>query len=445
MSLALSTDLYELTMMAGYCTAGLDGSATFELYVRELPPNRSFLVAAGLEQALDYLEQLRFAPEDIAHLRELPAMKGVRREFFDDYLPRFRFTGEVWAVPEGMPVFPPAPLLRVTAPLPEAQLAETALLALVAFQTSVASRAARVVHASGGRPVAEFGARRAHGIEAGVLAARAACIAGCESTSNVEAGRRFGLPVSGTMAHSWVKAFPSELDAFRRYAEIFGERAVVLLDTYDTLAAAREVAASGLAPAAVRLDSGDVVTLTRAVRAILDGAGLRATKIFVSGDLDERRIAALVDAGAPIDGFGVGAALSTASDAPSLGAVYKLVDVERGGAVVPVMKRSPGKATHPGRKQVWRRFESDTAFEDVIELAGEPAPRAEAGARYEPLLVRVMHAGRRERPRVPVAELRARHLSEIARLPPDVSRLTDAARYPVRFGRALAHTIDTMG
>jgi len=446
MSLALSTDLYELTMMAGYYTAGMDAPATFELYVRELPDNRSFLVAAGLDQALAYLEQLRFTADDIAHLRDLPALRGVRRDFFDEYLPRFRFRGEVWAVGEGVPVFPPAPLLRVTAPLPEAQLLETALLATVAFQTSVASRAARMVAAAEGRGVVEFGARRAHGIEAGVLAARAAFIAGCESTSNVDAGRRFGIPVSGTMAHAWVTAFPTELAAFRQYADVFGDRTVILLDTYDTLAAARAVAASGIVPAAVRLDSGDLVALSREVRTILDAAGLRATRIFVSGDLDERRIAALVEAGAPIDGFGVGAALSTASDAPSLGAVYKLVEVERGGVAVPVLKRSPEKRTAPGRKQVWRFVEeNDTAAEDVIELADAARPQGRARRPPDALLARVMHEGRRAHPPVPMAELRARHRAEIGRLPLEVRRLTGAARYPVRIGQALQRAIDTLG
>ena len=258
---ALSTDLYQLTMIAGYHAAGLTDRATFELYARRLPPNRSFLIAAGLEQALHYLETLRFSAEDIDYLRTLPALHGAGRGFFDDYLPRFRFTGDVWAMEEGTPAFPPSPLLRVTAPLPEAQLVETALLAHIGFQTSVASRGARMVEAAMGRPVVEFGTRRAHGIEAGVLAARAAFLSGCDSTSNVEAGRRFGIPVSGTMAHSWVTAFPSELAAFRQYSEIFGDQTVLLLDTYDTLAAARSVVASGLRPRAVRLDSGDLADL----------------------------------------------------------------------------------------------------------------------------------------------------------------------------------------
>jgi nicotinate phosphoribosyltransferase len=436
MSIALSTDLYELTMVAGYYMAGLDTPATFELYVRELPSDRSFLVAAGLDQALEYLEQLRFTANDIAHLRELPALRGVRTDFFDDYLPRFRFTGDVWAVAEGVPVFPPAPLLRVTAPLPEAQVVETALLSTIGFQTSVASRAARMVEAAAGRSVVEFGSRRAHGMEAAVLAARAAFIAGCESSSNVEASRRFAIPASGTMAHAWVTAFSTEAAAFRQYADIFRERTVILLDTYDTLAAARGLAASGLAPAAVRLDSGDLVGLSREVRAILDAGGLRATKIFVSGDLDEWRIAAIVQAGAPVDGFGVGAALSTVSDAPSLGAVYKLVEIERAGRAVPVAKDSPGKQTPPGRKQVWRIVDGPTAVGDMIELADAPVPRTDGG-QPEALLGRVMRAGHREQPPLPVSQIQARHSAEIARLPREVRRLTDAARYPVRVATAI--------
>lgn len=445
----LSTDLYELTMMAGYYSAGLMPSATFELYVRELPQNRAYLIAAGLDQALDYLEHLRFSRDDIDYLRHVPALQHVRPEFFDEYLAQFRFTGEVWAIEEGVPVFPPEPLLRVTAPLPEAQLVETALLALIGFQTSVASRAARMVEAAAGRRVVEFGARRAHGIEAGVLAARAAFLGGCDSTSNVEAGRRFGIPVSGTMAHSWVTAFPDELTAFQQFMTIFRDRAVLLLDTYDTLAAARSIAASGLRPASVRLDSGDVAALSRRVRTILDDAGLHETKIFVSGDLDEWRVAAMVEAHAPIDGFGVGAALSVVTDVPSLGAIYKLVEIERGAAAVPVMKRSTGKETHPGRKQVWRVFDAGAAIEDVIELAEASARRVQKDPPHEepryaerPLLARVMRGGKREFPMPPVTELRARHRQTLVELPASVRRLRDPDRYPVRIGSALHAAIE---
>ena len=438
-TLALSTDFYELTMVAGYHAAGLMVPATFELYVRELPRNRSFLIAAGLEQVLEYLENLHFDEEDIKHLRSLPGLQGVGPAFFEEYLPRFRFTGDVWAVDEGTPIFPPEPLLRVTAPLPEAQLAETALLAHIAFQTSVASRAARVVEAASGHPVVEFGARRAHGLEAGVYAARAAFLAGCESTSNVEAGRRFGIPVSGTMAHSWVTAFPDEISAFQQYAGVFGERTVILLDTYDTLAAARALAASGLKPGAVRLDSGDVIRLSMNVRAILDAAGLRDTTIFVSGDLDEWRITDMLAAGTPVDAFGVGAALSTSSDAPSLGAIYKLVEIERADAAVPIMKLSPGKQTHPGRKQVWRLFDDRTAVEDVVELAD-----AQKASRGQPLLKRVMIGGRREFAPPSLDGLRTRCRAALAQLPVPVRQLHDPVRYPVRFGDALQGTIERL-
>jgi nicotinate phosphoribosyltransferase len=318
---ALSTDLYELTMIGGYYVKGLSGRATFDLFVRQLPPTRTYLVAAGLEQALDFLESLRFTPEEIDFLRTVPALAKLPRGFFDDYLPGLRFTGDVSAIPEGTPVFAHEPLMRVTAPLAEAQLVETALIAEVMFPTSVASRAARLVSAAAGRGLMEFGARRAHGIDAGIRAARAAYVAGFDSTSIVEAGRRFGIPLSGTMAHSWVMAFADEGDAFRAYAEVFREDAVLLIDTYDTIDAARKIAASGLKPRAVRLDSGDVIALSREVRRILDEHGLRETAIVASGDLDELRIAEIVASGAPVDGFGVGTAISTSSDAPALSGV----------------------------------------------------------------------------------------------------------------------------
>jgi len=436
---ALSTDLYELTMVAGYRLAGLTGPATFELYARRLPPSRSFLVAAGLEQALDFLETLRFAPDDIAYLRSLPHLGCVDGEFFDDYLPRFRFTGDVWAVEEGTPVFPPAPLLRVTAPLPEAQLVETALLAFITFQTTVASKAARISQAAAGRPVVEFGARRAHGVEAGVLAARAAYLAGCEGTSNVEAGRRFGIPVSGTMAHSWVLAFGDEDEAFATYTHCFRERAVLLLDTFDTLGAAQRVAASGLRPAAVRLDSGDLGELSRQVRGILDAAGLAGTRILASGDLDEDRIAALIAGGAPVDGFGVGAALTTSFDAPSLGAVYKLVELERRGRVTPVMKSSPDKQTYPGQKQVWRVLDGGRAVRDVLALADEPPV---AGA--VPLVEPMMREGRRLRPRRALAALRERCFDELERLPAGVRKLSNGDQYPVELSDGLRALIATV-
>lgn len=430
----LTTDLYELMMAAGYRAAGLEGRASFELYGRELPPNRSYLIAAGLEQALAYLETLRFSKDDIAYLRSLPAFERVDATFFDDYLPRFRFTGDVWAVPEGTPVFPPAPFLRVTAPLPEAQLVETALLSTIAFQTSVASRAARMIDVARGRTLVEFGARRAHGVEAGVLAARAAYVAGCDATSNTEAGRQFGIPVAGTMAHAWVTSFPEERRAFEAYYDVFGPRSIFLLDTYDTLAAARMVAASPMRPRAVRIDSGDLDAVSRQVRTILDAARRHEIEIFVSGDLDEYRINDLVTAGAPVNGFGVGAALSTSSDAPSLGAIYKPVEIERDARFIPVMKFSPNKHSYPGRKQVWRVVDGGVAREDILGLVGEAGPGV-------PLLQQVMAGGRRVAPPSSVADLRqASRLATLA-LPAEVRRLNAPATYPVRLSGELQQTI----
>jgi nicotinate phosphoribosyltransferase len=432
MATALSTDLYELTMMAGYYVAGMTGRASFELYVRELPPNRSFLVTAGLEQALDYLESLRFRPDEIEYLRLLPNVKRVPRAFFDELLPRVRFTGEVWAVAEGTPLFPHEPFLRVTAPIMEAQLVETALVAFITFQTTIASKAARVVEAAAGRPVAEFGSRRAHGTEAAMYAARAAYLAGCASTSNVEAGFRFGIPVSGTMAHSWVMSFADELESFRQYAALYGEASVFLIDTYDSVEAARRIAASGLRPGAVRIDSGEVVPLSREVRRVLDEGGLTATRIFVSGDLDERKIVELLADGAVIDGVGVGTALSTSNDAPALGGIYKLVEIERDGKPVPTLKRSPGKASYPGCKQVWRTVRDGRAAADVLALDDEPPI---AGAM--PLLQPVMARGRRLAEPVRIGEMRERAMAAIAALPPAVRRLDRAETYPVRVSQRL--------
>lgn len=433
MHTALSTDLYELTMAAGYYVERNMGLATFELSVRALPAQRGFLVAAGIEQALEFLEGLRFTAEDIAYLRSVPALRAVPASFFDEYLPGLRFTGEVWAVAEGTPIFAAEPLLSVTAPLPEAQLVETALLSQVLFQTAIASKAFRVVEAAQGRPVIEFGARRAHGIEAAALAARAAFIGGCAGTSDVEAGYRFEIPVSGTMAHSWVMAHADELEAFRRFADLYGRDAVLLLDTYDTIEAAKGAVRAGLRPAAVRLDSGNAAMLSRAVRRILDEGGLTSTRIFVSGDLDEYRIADLVETGAPVDAFGVGTALSTSSDAPSLGGIYKLVEVERGGQRVPTMKLSEGKRTYPGRKQVWRILGPDRAERDVIGTRGEHEP--EGGIA---LLTCVMTDGQRRIPRQPLSVLRDNGRRLMAQLPAGVRRLREPEPLSVDISERLA-------
>jgi nicotinate phosphoribosyltransferase len=329
-------------------------------------------------------------------------------------------------------VFGFEPLLRVTAPLAEAQLVETALLGLVTFQTSIASKAARIVHAADGRPVMEFGSRRAHGLDAALHAARAAYLAGCTATSNVEAGYRFGVPLAGTMAHSWVKAFPSESSAFRAFMDVFGERAVLLIDTYDTLEAARRIVAEGLRPSAVRLDSGDLGALSREVRQIFDAGGLSQTRILASGDLDEWAITELLAAQAPIDGFGVGTSLSTSIDAPALGGIYKLVESERAGMAIPVMKLSGGKPSYPGRKQVWRHGHDGHAVRDTIGLHDEPVP---AGA--EPLLQLVMRGGHRLPARPSLAASRAHHAAQVAMLPEALRTLDPPVQYPVATSPAL--------
>ena len=328
---ALLTDLYELTMAAAYFEDNFQPHATFELFVRSLPAERTFLLAAGLEQALDYLEALRFQAEEIDYLRHHPVFAHVSGGFWE-YLRDFRFSGEVWAIPEGTPVFGEEPLLRVTAPIIEAQVVETFLLSTLTFQTAIASKAARVACAAAGRGVVEFGSRRAHGPEAGLLAARAAFIGGCVGTSNVEAGRSFEIPIVGTLAHSYIMAYEDELKAFCRFEQLYPEHAVLLVDTYDTLAAIDKIVHSGLRPKSIRLDSGDLCQLSKEVRRRLDAAGLRDTRIFASGDLDEFAIAELLAGGAAIDAFGVGTALATSQDAPSLNGVYKLVDVASGGA-----------------------------------------------------------------------------------------------------------------
>ena len=435
---ALLTDLYELTMAAAYFENGFRANASFELFVRSLPPQRGYLLAAGLEQALDFLEDVRFQPEDISFLRRHSAFAHVSDAFFD-YLKTFRFTGEVWAVPEGTPIFSEEPLLRVTGPIIEAQIVETFLLSTMTFQTMIASKAARMVAAAGGRGVVEFGSRRAHGPEAGVLAARAAYIGGCTGTSNVSAGARFGIPTFGTLAHSFVMAYSDEEEAFRRFQQFFPDHSVLLVDTYDTLAAIEKIIHTGLRPKSVRLDSGDLVDLSRQVRLRLDQAGLAETRIFASGDLDEFVIADLLARGAQIDAFGVGTALATSKDAPALGGVYKLVDVASGDAPSYRAKFSEEKITYPGRKQVFRLPNCDgSSREDVIACESERYPEAEL------LLSPVMREGKRLVPSPNLVQIRDRARRELSRLPETCRRLQNPEPYPVRFSRELEALLEDL-
>jgi len=428
---ALQTDLYELTMAAAYFEDKFAANATFELFVRSLPAERGFLVAAGLEQVLDFLARVRFRDDEIEYLRQQTVFRHITPAFFD-YLKTFRFTGEVWAIPEGTPVFGEEPLLRVTAPIIEAQIVETFLLSTLTFQTMIASKAARVVAAAEGRAVVEFGSRRAHGPEAGALAARAAYIGGCTGTSNVEAGRRYGIPIFGTLAHAFIMAYTKEEEAFTKFHRLFPEHSVLLVDTYDTLGAVDKIIEKDLHPTAIRLDSGDLLELSLRARQRLDQAGLNDTRIFASGDLDEYAIADLVAKGARIDAFGVGTALATSKDAPALGGVYKLVDLEYGGLISYRAKFSQEKITCPGRKQVFRFRDPDGTFRgDIIACADEEFPKD------EPLLGCVMRDGTRIAPNPNLQSIQQHACQELEKIPVGCRRLKEPESYIVSFSQRL--------
>jgi nicotinate phosphoribosyltransferase len=385
----LLTDLYELTMSAGYFAAGISHQvATFELSIRRLPSHRNFVIVAGLPQVVEYLLGFRFASEEIDYLRSLPQFARVSASFFER-LRDVRFTGDLFSVPEGAPLFAGEPVLNVRAPIIEAQIPETYLLATIGFQTLIATKAARVAQAAGGRAVVEFGTRRAHTPEAGVLAGRAAYIGGCIGTSNTLTGFRTGVPVYGTAAHSWVLAFPSELEAQRQLQELLGPNTIYLIDTYDTVEGARIAASLGRPLWGVRLDSGDLIELSRAVRRILDDAGLPDAKIMASGDLNEYRIREIVAAGAPIDAFGVGTELATSADAPSLGVVYKLVEIgDRYTA-----KFSPDKVTLPDAKAA--RARSADSLKRLPEAHRGLESAAPYPVEYSPGLSALIESARR--------------------------------------------------
>jgi nicotinate phosphoribosyltransferase len=432
---ALLVDLYELTMAAGYFEHRIDARATFELFVRHLPPQRSYLVAAGIESAIEYLECLRFSDEDVRYLREQPAFRTVSDSFFE-HLRKFRFSGDVDAVREGMLIFAEEPILRVTAPVEEAQIVETYLLSVINFETLIASKAARVVDAAGGKDVLEFGTRRAHGPEAGLRAARAAYVGGCSATSNVLAGLRYQVPIAGTAAHSWTQIFPSERESFEALVETFPDSAILLIDTYDSLAGAEIASTLGRAVSGVRLDSGNLLEKSRRVREILDRHGLHETKIVASGDLNEHKILDLVSQGAPIDSFGVGTDLATSRDVPALSVVYKLVEFARNGRVEYTTKFSEEKAYWPGAKQVFRFGRDGKLDYDLLARADEVYPDAEA------LLEPAVRGGKRVRVREPLVETRARALAGLERLPASCRALKDAATYPVEKSKALDRLLE---
>jgi nicotinate phosphoribosyltransferase len=426
----LLTDLYQLNMLQSYLEHGMTETAVFEFFARRLPVRRGFLMAAGLAQVVEFLEAVRFGDDELDWIRRT----GRFGTDLIDYLAGFRFTGDLHGMPEGTVFYADEPALRLTAPLPEAQLLETRIVNIIHFQTLIASKAARLVLAAEGRTLVDFGLRRAHGAEAGLFAARAAYIAGFAGTATVAADLVHGVPIFGTMAHSFVQAHDDEARAFENFARSRPDNLVLLIDTYDIEAGAEKVVAlaprltaAGIAVRGVRIDSGDLAVHARNVRRILDAGGLAEVRIFVSGGIEEDSLAQLVGAGVPIDGFGVGTSLVTSEDAPALDCAYKLQEY----AGVPRRKHSEGKATWPGRKQVYRRLsEEGRMIGDTVTVEGD----RQGG---QPLIVQVMGGGRRLQPLPTLAEIRANAAAELIRLPPHLGRLETRPAYPVSISVAL--------
>jgi nicotinate phosphoribosyltransferase len=444
-NLALFTDLYELTMAASYFQHRMFAPATFSLFVRKLPPDRGFLVAAGLEEVARFLQAFSFSSEDIEFLRQT---KRFQPDFLE-YLSHLRFTGEVHALPEGRICFAHEPLLEITAPIIEAQLVETLVINAIHLQTLIASKAARCFHAAQGRKLVDFALRRTHGVDAGLKVARASYLAGFDGTSNVLAGKLYGMPIFGTMAHSFIESFDEEEEAFRAYAETFPDETALLIDTYDTVAGAHRAARVGQALQqhghqlrGVRLDSGDLLALSRATREILDAAGLSYTRIYASGGLTEHEVARLVTAGAPIDVFGVGTDMGVSGDAPALDMAYKLVEY----AGRPRLKLSSKKVSLLGKKQIFRTQDADGQYErDVLGLreeAGEKVAPEVPPARALPLLEKIMANGKLLRPLPSLEESRRLFLTDSARLPESYKALRAPAQYLVTLSPTLARFQD---
>jgi len=427
---ALLTDLYQLTMVQAYLESGQTDTAVFEFFVRKLPPQRGFLMAAGLDQALDFLENLRFSTDELNWLEKT----GRFNADLIDYLANFHFGGEVHAMPEGTLFFQHEPILRVTAPLPQAQLVETRLINILQFQTLIASKAARMVLLAPGKLLVDFGLRRAHGADAGLMAARASYIAGFAGTATLLAEKAFGIPTYGTMAHSFIQSFDDEAAAFEAFARARPQNLTLLIDTYDTEAAARKVVTLaprlnelGIAVRAVRIDSGDLAALAKKVRDILNAGGLSDTGIFASGGIDEETLAGFARQSAPIDGIGIGTSLVTSSDAPALDCAYKLQEY----AGLPRRKRSTGKATWPGRKQVWRRYDkNDHMMSDTLSTEGD----LHEG---EPLIHPVMASGRRVGPQPTLHDIRAHARHELERLPARMTAIGLQVPYTVQVSTSL--------
>jgi nicotinate phosphoribosyltransferase len=429
--LGLLTDLYQLTMAQAYFQNRRMKSATFSLFVRAYPANRGYFVSAGLEDVLEFLEGFFFDSTAVDYLYSL----NLFADDFLDFMKSLRFTGEVWAIPEGRLFFKDEPIVEVTAPIVEAQIVETFIINQINFQSLIATKAARCVHAARGRAVVDFSLRRTHGIDAGMKVARSSYLAGFAGTSNVRAGRHYGIPVVGTMAHSFVSSHNREIDAFRNFVKSFPNNSILLIDTYDTLAGARNAVAVGKEMASrgerlqgVRIDSGDLATLAREVRKIFDAAGMQHAKIIGSGGLDEYDLADFADAGVPYDSYGVGTKMGVSADAPWTDCAYKLVDYDGR----PVLKLSTGKVSWPGKKQVFRLRDADGQLKnDCVTLRDENVPDA------EPLLKKVMAQGKILAPLPSLEQSRAAFLEEFSRLPEAVKSIRDPEHFPVEFSAAL--------
>lgn len=430
-NLTLLTDLYQLTMAQSYFAEKRFAEATFSVFVRSYPPDRGYFVCAGLDDVLDFLEDFAF---DANAIEYLAAQKLFSEEFLR-YLSELRFTGDVWAIPEGKIVFKEEPLLELSAPIIQAQIVETLIINQLHLQTMIATKAARCIHASGGRPLVDFALRRTHGTDAGMKVARASYLAGFVGTSNVKAGKAYGIPIVGTMAHSFISSFEHEIDAFRAYVRSFPHNAILLIDTYDTLQGARnavqiakEMATRGETLIGVRLDSGDLADLARQVRKIFDDANLPGIKIIGSGGLDEYDLAELAAADVPFDSYGIGTRMGTSADAPWMDMAYKLVEYNR----APVLKLSTGKASSPGRKQIFRtRNERGNFARDTIGLRGE-----QIGG--ETLLEEAMLEGRRTAQSPSLSENRKLFVADFAALPDDLKALRNPAHYQVDTSQKLA-------
>jgi len=438
-SLALLTDLYQLTMAQTYFQSQRLDPATFSLFIRSYPPNRGYFVAAGLQDVLEFLEQFAVDSTGIDYLHS-------RRLFADDFLDLLKglkFTGDVWAIPEGRLAFKDEPFLEVTAPIIEAQIVETFIINQVNLQSLIATKAARCVHAAGGRAVVDFALRRAHGIDAGMKVARASYLAGFTGTSNVRAGQEYGIPIVGTMAHSFVSSFEQEMDAFRAFIASFPNNSILLIDTYDTLAGARkaveiakEMAANGQQLQGVRIDSGDLKKLAIEVRRIFDEAGLKSVKIIGSGGLDEFDLADFTVADVPYDSYGVGTKMGVSADAPWFDIAYKLVEYDER----PVLKLSTGKVSWPGKKQVFRmRDERGQLQKDVIALREENIPGA------DPLLQKVMASGEVAVRCPTLEEIRDNFMGEFKRLSDPIKAIRNPASYPVEISPQLTKLREEVG